>query len=186
MLQRPLQFNKEVLKQYIQPGDTVIDATAGNGHDTVFLAQLVGKTGHVVSFDIQRQAIEETQKKLLLTGLLPRVTLHQTGHENIEKTLGKITIQAAVFNLGYLPKGDKKIVTVPETTIAAIKQCLNLCQPGSVVSLMVYFGHDGGPEEKAQVLKFVRELPQQQFTVYQYQIINQINTPPFLLIIEKK
>ncbi|WP_018658861.1 tRNA (mnm(5)s(2)U34)-methyltransferase [Allofustis seminis] len=187
MLQKPLHFNHDILKEYIRPGDHVIDATVGNGNDTVFLAQLVGKDGKVDGFDIQAQAIEETGKKLLLTGLAQQTTLHHMGHENIKKIINENhSIAVCMFNLGYLPKGDKSIITLPETTLSALEQCTALLRTKGVLSIMVYHGHPGGAEEKDAVLTFAQHLPQKEFTVYKYEILNQMHCPPFLLLIEKK
>lgn len=187
MLQRPLQFNHNILREYINEGNQVIDATVGNGHDTSFLAELVGETGQVYGFDIQEDAIKRTKEKLIDKNLDDRVTLFQSGHENIQQLLGnQQKFSAVVFNLGYLPRGDKNIITTPKTTISALEQSIEVLLPGGILSVMVYFGHPGGKEEKDSVLQFAKNLPQEKFTVYRYQIINQINNPPFLLLIEKK
>ena len=123
MLQQPLKFSHEVLKDTIITGDHVIDATIGNGNDTLLLAQLVGPYGKVYGFDIQDEAIKTTEDKLLLTGQRPQVQLINDGHENIDHYLEENELISAVtFNLGYLPKGDKSITTKPETTLTAIKK----------------------------------------------------------------
>lgn len=75
MLQSPLRFSHEIIKQALVSGDTVIDATVGNGNDTVVLAKAVGSMGKVYGFDIQEEAIDKTKEKLLLTGLLPQTEI---------------------------------------------------------------------------------------------------------------
>lgn len=186
-MERPLQFAHYLLEEVIKKGDTVIDATVGNGYDTAFLAKSVGKEGKVYGFDIQKQAIKSTKNKLESEQLSTQTNLYLAGHEKIDQYLeSDEQIQAATFNLGYLPRGDKSIITLPETTLAAINQCLNRLTQGGLVAIMVYFGHDGGKAEKEAVTNFARSLDQKKFTVYQYQIINQVNEPPFLLVIEKK
>jgi len=187
MLQNPLKFSHSLLKNSIVPGDCVIDATVGNGNDTVLLAQLVGQTGKVYGFDIQKEAIEATEEKLLLTGQLPQTELIHAGHENIADYIpDEQNISAVVFNLGYLPSGDKEIITTPDTTIPAIEQSLTRLRRGGLVSLMVYHGHEGGKEEKEQVDSFVRQLSQEDYHVLEYKFVNQKNNPPFLYIIEKR
>jgi len=187
MLQNPLKFSHSLLKNSIVPGDRVIDATVGNGNDTVLLAQLVGQTGKVYGFDIQKEAIEATEEKLLLTGQLPQTELIHAGHENITNyTPNEQNISAVVFNLGYLPSGDKEIITTPDTTIPSIEQSLSRLRKGGLVSLMVYHGHAGGKEEKEQVDSFVRQLSQEDYHVLEYKFVNQKNNPPFLYIIEKR
>lgn len=187
MLKQPLRFSHEILKETIISGDTVIDATAGNGNDTVLLAQLVGPYGKVVAFDIQEEAIKNTKDKLLLTGQNAQVDLVQDGHENLDKYLkSDEVISAVTFNLGYLPKGDKNITTKPETTIEAIKKSLEILRKQGIVSIMVYSGHDGGLEEKNIIDEFVVELPQEEYNVLTYKFVNQVNHPPYLYLIQKK
>lgn len=187
MLQQPLKFSHEVLKETIILGDHVIDATTGNGNDTLLLAQLVGPYGKVYGFDIQNEAIEKTENKLLLTGQRPQVELINDGHENLDqyiKTDEKIS--AVTFNLGYLPKGDKSITTKPQTTLTAIKKSLKYLRRQGILSIMVYSGHEGGLVEKEAVDSLVSHLPQKEYNVLKYQFINQINFPPYLYIVEKK
>lgn len=187
MLMSPLNYCHHLLSQIINLGDQVIDATVGNGHDTIKLAQLVGITGKVYGFDIQKTAIDETYKKALLTGLVNQIELINDGHEKMKHHIPTDTkIQAAVFNLGYLPKGNKSIVTLPSTTLAAIEQSLELLNVGGMVFVMVYYGHTGGVEEKDAVLSYIKTLSQDQYSVLQYGFINQKNTPPFLIAIEKR
>lgn len=188
-LERILPFSHSLLKKAVQPGDIVVDATIGNGNDTVFLADLVGETGIVYGFDIQKQAIESTLNRLELKNMAERVQLFLAGHENI-KTLvpednhGKIT--GAIFNLGYLPKGDHSIVTLPDTTIAAIEQLLDIMAIEGVIVIVVYHGHEGGQNERDALLEYVEELDQMRAHVLLYRFLNQKNNPPFIIAIEKR
>lgn len=187
MLLSPLRFSHEIIKQAIVPGDTVIDATVGNGNDTVVLAKAVGEMGKVYGFDIQEEAVLKTKEKLLLTGLLPQTELIVEDHENIEKYVPEEAhLGAVMFNLGYLPSGDKTIITQPDTTLAAIQQALPRLRKGGILSLMIYYGHEGGKKEKDAVDDLVEKLDQEQFQVLQYQFVNQKNNPPYLYLIEKR
>lgn len=187
MLKQPLRFSHELLKEAIISGDHVIDATVGNGNDTLLLAQLVGPYGKVYGFDIQKEAIQSTKDKLILTGQKAQVELIEDGHENIDQYVPEdINISAATFNLGYLPRGDKSIITKPETTITAIEKTLNVLRKRGIVSIMVYSGHEGGLEEKEAIDAFATSLPQEEYNVLVYQFVNQVNHPPYLYIIEKK
>lgn len=181
-----VKFSHQLLKETIQSGDSVIDATVGNGNDTVLLASLVDKYGKVYGFDVQEQAIENTTEKLTLTGLRPQVELFQMGHEKLDEVIPEDErIQGAIFNLGYLPKSDKSIITQPGTTVSAIEKILpRLAIRGRIV-IVVYYGHEGGTAEKNAVLSFVQSLDQKEYQVLQYQFINQINNPPFVIGIEK-
>ncbi len=142
------------LAQMLAPGDIAIDATAGNGHDTLFLARQVGPAGRVHAFDIQARALAATRERLAAASLTGRVTLYQAGHEQMRERLppgldGQVA--AVTFNLGYLPGGDHALVTRPDTTLAALDQAVTLLRPGGLLSVLVYRGHAGGQEEAEAV-----------------------------------
>jgi SAM-dependent methyltransferase len=181
-LQRVLPFTKTLLEQTVLPGDTVIDATAGNGHDTHFLAQLTGDAGKVFAFDIQQEAIDATRKRV---AEFAHVKLICDSHANISEYVAG-PVSAAVFNLGYLPKGDHSIITKAQSTLAAMEQCLNLLKEQGLLLVVIYSGHDGGSEERDAVMEFVQNLPQVSYDVLKYEFINQRHSPPFLVAIEKK
>ncbi|GIN57649.1 rRNA methyltransferase [Lederbergia ruris] len=184
-----LTYVRTLLTRTVQKDDMVVDATVGNGHDTVFLAKLVGENGKVYGFDIQAQAIEQTMKRLRTENIAGPVQLFQTGHEHVASYLSAENdgqLAAAIFNLGYLPKGDKAIVTKPKTTITAIEQLLPLLKVGGILVLVVYHGHEGGAEERDALLEYVSSLDQEFFHVLQYAFLNQRNHPPFVLAIEKR
>lgn len=184
-----LPFARILLEQALEPGDTAIDATAGNGHDSCYLAGLVGANGHVYSFDVQEQAISATRERLSKQGLLERVYLHHTGHEHAVvhiKAEHLSSLKAAIFNLGYLPGGDKQITTLANTTIEAITRLFEAMQAGGIIVLVIYHGHPEGAIEKDQVLEFVEQFPQDKAHVLRYGFINQKNAPPFIIAIEKR
>lgn len=187
MLKKPLSFVQELLKDSVMENDIVIDATVGNGNDTLLLATLVGPTGKVYGFDVQEEAIQTTKTKLLLTGLLPQTELILDGHENLDQYVPENpNISAITFNLGYLPKSDKSIITTADTTLKAIEKSLIRLRKGGLITIMVYYGHEGGLEEKTGVANFVANLPQEEYQVLKYEFVNQKNNPPFLFVIEKK
>lgn len=138
-------------------GDIAIDATAGKGRDTAFLAQTVGTTGWVHSFDIQPDAINSTRNLIEVSGLINRVTLHERSHAELVEALpeshhGKIAV--ALFNLGYLPGSDQKIITKPESTAIALQSALAELKSGGRLICVAYTGHPGGKEESAVVEEF--------------------------------
>ncbi|MDR1013274.1 MAG: class I SAM-dependent methyltransferase, partial [Lactobacillales bacterium] len=134
---------------------------------------------------IQKEALQQTEKRLQASGVIERVCLKLEGHENVEKYL-KQEVKAAIFNLGFLPGSDKTIITKAETTIVAVEALMtHLCFGGRII-LVVYYGHHGGMSEKDALLKFARNISQERFNVLQYQFINQVNSPPFVLVLEKK
>ncbi|MFC4409721.1 class I SAM-dependent methyltransferase [Chungangia koreensis] len=182
-LKRVLPFAKDLLKEVVQEGDTAIDATAGNGHDTFFLVQLVGETGHVFAFDVQEDALTKTAERL--GNNRDRATLIHDGHEHVLKYVSR-EISAAIFNLGYLPGSDHSVVTKGETTITAIQGILDRLKIGGLIVLVVYHGHEGGKEERDDIMDYVSTLPQSQVDVMKYEFLNQKNSPPFIIAIEKK
>ena len=142
-----------IIRQVIQPGDVAIDATAGNGHDTKFLAELVGKTGHVYAIDVQPEALRRTVA-LLNDAALSHVHLVQRDHAELkafipERHHGRIA--AVMFNLGYLPGGDRLLATRTDSTLAAIRSALEIIRPGGILSVIAYPGHPGGGDEARAV-----------------------------------
>src|SRR5690554_1830257 len=119
IIRNSLEQSHDIIRSVVREGDIVVDATAGNGYDTVFLANLVGKEGKVFSFDIQEEAIIRTKQNLEKNKLCDRVVLINDSHASLDKYIDT-TIKAAMFNLGYLPGGDHTISTKPDSTIAAL------------------------------------------------------------------
>ena len=186
-LDRILPFARILLEKAVKPGDIAIDCTMGNGHDTVFLANLTGPNGHVYSFDIQQSALINTEERLLSNGLRKQVTLIHAGHERLhEYVRPDKPVTGAIFNLGYLPGGDKEIITTAPTTIQAITQLLEIMEPEGIIVLVIYHGHPGGDIERDELIKYVTELPQDTAHVLQYRFMNQQNNPPFIIAIEKR
>jgi len=143
--------------EVLNSSDIAIDATAGKGRDTAFLAQTVGPTGWVHSFDIQPDAINSTRNLLEVSGLINRVTLHERSHAELTESLpdshrGKIAV--AIFNLGYLPGSDQKIITQPESTAIALESALTELKSGGRLICVAYTGHPGGKEESDVVQTF--------------------------------
>ncbi|MDR7074102.1 tRNA (mnm(5)s(2)U34)-methyltransferase [Fictibacillus barbaricus] len=189
ILEGVLPFARTLLRTFSNPGDLVIDATCGNGHDTLFLSKRVGKEGKVFAFDIQEKAIQKSQKRLMDNEADANVTFFHASHDTIAELLpntvsGKIA--AAIFNLGYLPGSDKSITTTGTSTIRAIEQLLELLKIEGVIVLVIYHGHDEGKREKELVMNFVENLDQTQAHVLRYDFINQKNDPPFVVAIEKR
>lgn len=184
ILKNSLSQSHEMVSRVVCNGDTVIDATAGNGHDTAFLAKLVGTGGQVYSFDIQESALNTTRNRLEAENLLGRVNLIHDGHENILKYVDK-PIKAATFNLGYLPGGDHNIGTRAATTIEAIKSLMDLVVLHGLISIVVYYGGDSGFDEKNEVMNYIKTIDCKKFTVMQTEFVNQINCPPIYVCMEK-
>jgi predicted methyltransferase len=169
----------------VAAGDTVVDATAGGGRDTLFMAGLVGSTGRVFAFDIQPEALARTESLLRESGLIDRVTLLLAGHEQMAAFVS-VPVAAVIFNLGYLPGGDKNIVTRPETTLEALQQALALLRPGGVVMLVAYPGHEAGAIECKALYDYCRQLDAGRYSVSHLKLLNQDGNPPELFSIYRQ
>ncbi|MYL21177.1 methyltransferase domain-containing protein [Halobacillus litoralis] len=188
ILNKILDQAHALMKKAVHEGSAVIDGTCGNGHDTLFLSNLVGDDGHVYAFDIQEQAVENTKARLKEHHRLERTTVIHDSHTHIEEHLQedhKGMIQAAIYNLGYLPGSDKRVITKPDDTITSIQTVLKSLKKGGLVVLVVYHGHPGGKEEKDAVLDYVSSLDHRDYEVLNYSFINKDRTPPFIIAIEK-
>jgi SAM-dependent methyltransferase len=141
-------------------GGLAVDATVGNGYDTLFLAHRVGPRGKVLGFDVQKAALAGARELLKFVGSLDRVSLIHDSHARLEDYLpAGATIQGAMFNLGYLPRGNHRIITHGDTTIAALHSVLEHLADSGRVTLLVYRGHAGGPEEYTELRLFLEQLP---------------------------
>ena len=137
-------------KKHLSLGSIAIDATCGNGFDTLFLAEHVGSSGVVYGIDIQVRAIESVRQKLSEQGTLPQCRLVHDSHSNLgsivdTEHVGRVSV--VMFNLGYLPFGDKAIVTTPKTTLVGLELASTLLDSGGLISVLAYPGHAGGLEE---------------------------------------
>ncbi|NLM10872.1 MAG: methyltransferase domain-containing protein [Clostridiaceae bacterium] len=184
ILQQALHQSHEYAKKVVRKGDTVIDATCGNGHDTLFLAGLVGDSGKVYAFDIQKEALCNTRKRLLDGGMINRCTLIHDGHENMHRYI-KEPVKLVMFNLGYRPGGDHAICTKGETTFKAIRTALDLLVVNGLIVLVIYHGGDSGFEERDYLLKELPNLDSTRAVVMMTNFINLPNNPPILVCIEK-
>ncbi len=180
-----VEFSHLLLRENISSGDTVVDATAGNGYDSKFLASLVGIEGEVYSFDIQKDAVNKSRKLLEKNNLAAQVKLILDSHANVDQYINK-QIKAAVFNLGYLPGGNKEIITREQSTISALEKLIELLQNDGVIILVIYSGHPGGEEEKNAILDFASKLNFKKFNVLNYEFLNQPGSPPQVLAIKKR
>ena len=175
----------DVLHQVITEGDTVIDATLGNGHDTVMLSELVGPSGKVYGFDIQADAVERTSALLTEHGLRERCELYAKGHQHIADHV-HVAVKAAVFNLGWLPGGDKSITTLWETTQVAISAALALLVKGGVCTICAYPGHAEGDRERFALMDCLATLRPQEYNVLHHRFLNAGPGAPECFVIQKQ
>lgn len=167
----------------------LVDATCGNGHDTLFLAETLhrlGLPGRVLAFDVQEQALAKARSRLAEAGLENRADFLAQGHETLGRHIrpGEV-LAAAMFNLGYLPGSDKKVVTGADTTLAALAALARTLRPGGMVSVHVYTGHAGGDDEGAAVKAWFEGLSYKAWVVGRYAICNKVRNREALYLAEK-
>lgn len=178
-----LTTEKEFISRHIKKGGTAVDFTMGNGHDTLWLSRAVGEDGHVYAFDIQQQALDSTAKLLEENGV-GNVTLIKASH-HLAGDYVKEPICVGMFNLGWLPGGDKSITTLHETTLPAIKTAIELLEHGGGLLIAVYPGHPEGEVEGKIVTEMLSDYSRFQFTISCLKIINSPSSP-FFFLVEKK
>ena len=175
----------ECMEKVIRQGDIVVDATMGNGHDTERLAELVGESGHVYAFDVQEQAVQNTRERLEKAGLLSRTTLFLESHEHLAERVPTL-VRAVMFNLGWLPGGDKHITTHLDSTRKAVEGALSVLAPMGVLCMCVYPGHDEGMRELEHLTQYFSSLDPRRFNCLMQTFVNAGEGAPRCFIIQKQ
>lgn len=188
LIQTTTEFAFYIVKGYIQQGDILVDATCGNGHDTLSMAKT--QPSQLYGFDIQPEAIESTKKRLISEGFENElndgsIKLICDSHENIGAYIPG-EIKAAVFNLGYLPGHKKDFTTTLYSTMKAVTSTLELLMPGGIMGITMYSGHSTGLEEKDALLSWSSQLDPQIYHTAYISMTNQKNNPPEILLITRK
>lgn len=179
-----LTLQKSFILAHLKPGDTAVDFTMGNGHDTLFLSQTVGPEGHVYAFDIQERALEKT-KELLDENGAENYTLILSSH-HLVKNYVQGPIKAGTFNLGYLPGGGNKALTTKcETTMPAVEAALDLLDHDGVLIIAVYPGHEEGSEEGKMLDAYFSGISRFKLCITKIRIVN-APTSPYFYVIERK
>ncbi len=179
-----IKLAQQLLIDKVNRAKFLVDTTAGNGKDTLFLAQKSPIDAMVWSFDVQQTAILKTKELLSKYSLDDKVKLIIDSHANIDQHInGKLDV--AMFNLGYLPNAQHKITTQCQSTITALQKILGLLSTGGVISIIAYSGHQEGYLESKAVEELLTSLPSNIFTVGCWSMINHSNNPPILYIVEK-
>lgn len=179
------EYCRHIMELQVQEGDVCIDATVGNGHDTVHLAKLVGPDGIVHGFDIQQAAIDATMQRVADVGAGAQVHLHLESHENMDNYVDAGQASCIVFNFGYLPGGDHALATRAESSLVAVSKALKLLKKGGVLLLCIYSGGDSGFEERDALLEFARQLNPKEYLVMKTEYYNRANNPPIPVVIVK-
>jgi hypothetical protein len=187
-----------LIREVLRPGDIAIDATVGNGHDTVFLVKQVSPSGKVFGFDSQQAALDSTwlnvescfraaEKACSHAPLRPEcLSLIHASHADMAE---KIPVQyhgnisAIMFNLGYLPGGDKSIITQTDSTVTALNIAVRLLSSNGIITILAYPGHQGGDLETDRVNNWCKLLDEDQFkTSLVYSSVNKESAPRLFVI----
>ena len=179
------QYTRLFIRQQVKPGDLCMDATMGNGNDTALLSLLAGEKGHVVAFDIQPQALENTRKQMEQRGCPGNWELVQRSHEYMEEYGAPGSISCITFNLGYLPGGDHAIATRADSSIRAIESGIRLLKKGGLMTICIYSGGDSGFEERDRVLGFLENIDPHECLVICSEYANRPNNPPIPVLVIK-
>ena len=168
-------------------GALAVDATVGNGYDALFLAHRVGPKGKVLGFDVQKAALAGAREILKFVGSIDRVSLIHDSHTRLADHLpAGAAIEGAMFNLGYLPRGNRQIITRPETTVIALRSVLEHLAERGRVTLLVYRGHEGGVPEYQEVRRYLELLPEEAWLVEELASRSDSPVAPRLFRIQKK
>ena len=180
---------QQMIAARLSRGDAVIDATLGNGHDALFLAQCVGADGVLFGFDIQAQALSNTEQLLSQLTERPFIQCIQASHAEMLARIPEAFqggIKAIMFNLGYLPGADKSCITQADSTLTALNAAINLLAKGGVLTVMVYPGHAGGDLEALAVEQWLKGLDDNCYGVDCLVSQSDKTTAPRLFVIDKR
>ncbi|MCK9606814.1 MAG: class I SAM-dependent methyltransferase [Methylomonas sp.] len=177
-----------IILEYLRKGDVAVDATVGNGHDTVFLAECVGRAGQVFGFDVQTQALRITRQRMRQQDLSAQTILFHASHADMAKRIPQEfhgSVKAIMFNLGYLPGTDKSVITKTQTTLQAIDAGCRLLAEQGVITVMAYPGHAGGDEETSRLTHWLQQLDSASYIVQTVYSQHHQAHAPRLFVIKK-
>ena len=175
----------ELIERALYPGAVAVDATLGNGHDALWLCGLVGETGRVYGFDVQKEAVDRSRARLVEAGVEARATLILDGHQNMISYVPPESAEAVMFNLGWLPGAAHGVTTRTETTLQAVHAALTVLKEDGVMTVCVYPGHEEGARECDALLSWARGLDERSYDVMLRAYLNQSGDPPLMIAIKK-
>ncbi len=174
----------ELIGPALFPGARAVDATMGNGKDTLWLCGLVGETGRVYAFDVQAEAVARTRELLEREGVVDRATLFCRGHEHMAEVVDG-PVDAVMFNLGWLPGAEHGVTTRVETTLQAADAALTLLKPEGLLTICVYPGHDEGTRELNALTAWAASIDPRRYDALMKHYMNQPNDPPVLIAVKR-
>lgn len=187
LFQSHLDLAHHYWERLLEPGDCAIDATCGNGHDSLYVGGrcLTKDAGALYLIDLQESALENTYMRLaaeLDPALLERVTFLKQCHSTFPASIKPESVKLIVYNLGYLPGGDKGKTTQVNSTLESLKSALLLIVKGGAISITCYPGHEEGAVEEENALAFCANLDPKVWSCCHHRWINRHRAPSLLLI----
>lgn len=189
-LPRLTEMAHSLVSLWLRPGDIAIDATAGNGHDTLMMARLVGPTGQIMAVDIQPEGLVNTRLRLEEENLFSdNVRLVHASHADLEHLtpadwFGHVRV--IMFNLGFRPHAERAVATQLVSTLSALGQSLGILAEGGLLSVILYRVHDGGEQETQAILEWAFGLDDTLWHVARYDLPNIRSRPPILIAITRR
>jgi len=175
----------EIIEKALYAGATAVDATLGNGHDALWLCGLVGETGKIYGFDVQAEAVERSRARLEAAGVEGRAQLILDGHQNMGNYIPPESVDAVMFNLGWLPGAEHGVTTRVGTTIQAVEAALNVLKTDGVMTVCIYPGHEEGARERDALVEWAGSLDEKKYDTMLKCYLNQTNSPPLMLAVKK-
>jgi len=175
----------EIIEKALYEGAHAVDATLGNGHDAAWLCGMVGASGRVYGFDVQAEAVERSRQRIAEAGYESRAQLILDGHQNMLDYIEKGSIDAVMFNLGWLPGAQHGVTTYTETTLAAVNAALEVLKEDGMMTVCVYPGHDEGAREREALIEWAQKLDEKKYDAMLKCYLNQSNSPPLLIAVKK-
>lgn len=192
LFQSPIDLAHDYWARLLASDSIAIDATCGNGYDTATLAKILfsrGEMGTLYAVDIQSAAIEATKKRLEVecgSQIADKVRYQQGCHSSFPVEIKPASVSLIIYNLGYLPGGDKSLTTQRTTTLKSLSEAMQLIKPGGAISVTCYPGHAEGKEEENLILDFSAGLSQKEWSCCHHRWINRKASPSLLLLQLKK
>lgn len=181
-----VRIAQQLLQPVVSQATWLLDATAGNGKDSLFLATSSPAAAKLLVFDIQQTALEHTRRRLAEADLAHKAAFILDSHANLAAHWPtEAELDVAMFNLGYLPGGDHGLTTTEASTLPAVEACLSVLKVGGIIAITAYTGHPEGAVETMALEGFLAQLSNKTFAVGCWKLVNHLKKPSQLYLIEK-
>ena len=181
-----VELTHRFLRSTLAPGGLYLDATCGNGHDTLFLCSVAGENGRVIGLDIQPQAAANTNALLAANGMAAIGRAECCDHRELLRFAPPGSVDCVMFNFGWLPGAAHDVHSTADSTLPALQAGLDALKPGGVLAAVLYSGKVIGNAEKKAAAEFFRSLPLADYTVLICEFANWADTAPLPCFVIKR